>query len=72
MIIYRNEICKEFALTMDHKHCIGCVLVMEYMQKNFPDMTYGTEEQWIEESAFCQLHERDIFSQFFKDKGIGN
>jgi len=72
MILYRNEICREFALTVDHKHCIGCTLVMDYMMKNFPQLPYGTEQQWIEETAFCQLHERDILAQFLKDRGIGS
>lgn len=71
MIARRNEICREFALTIDHKHCIGCTLVMDYMMKNHKDLPYGTEQQWIEESAFCQLHERDIFAQFLKDRGVG-
>lgn len=64
MIEYRSSICHQHAIDIDHQHCIGCVLVMEHMQKNFPQMAYGTEEQWVEEAAFCQIHERDIFAEF--------
>lgn len=65
MIQHRNSVCYEHALNVDHRHCIGCVLVMKHMQENFPNMQYGTEEQWVQESAFCALHERELFREFF-------
>lgn len=70
MIAWRQAVCFEHALTIDHKHCIGCTLVMEHMQKNHPSMEYGTEDQWVQESAFCALHEREIFKEFLRTKGI--
>jgi len=72
MIQNRNLICSEHALNVDHGHCIGCVLVMKYMKDNFPDMQYGTMEQWAEESAFCGRHEREIFSDFLISRGLGD
>jgi hypothetical protein len=72
MIAHRNEVCQEFALTVDHKHCIGCTLVMDYMKQHHPSLEYGTQEQWIEESAFCALHERQLFAEYLKSKGVGN
>jgi hypothetical protein len=72
MIAHRNEVCQEFALTVDHKHCIGCTLVMDYMKQHHPSLEYGTQEQWIEESAFCALHERQLFADYLKSRGVGN
>jgi len=69
MIEYRNSICNEHALNIDHRHCIGCMLVMKHMKENHPDMVYGTEKQWIEEAAFCARHEREIFDEFFRQEG---
>lgn len=69
MIAQRNAVCQEYALTVDHKHCIGCTLVMDYMKTHHPQMKYGSQEQWIEESAFCSLHERKIFEDYIKAHG---
>ena len=71
MIQHRNLICSENALNVDHGHCIGCLLVMKYMQDNFPTMQYGTIEQWAEESAYCSRHEREIFADFLLQRGLG-
>jgi len=71
MIAARNAVCQEYALTVDHKHCIGCTLVMDYMKNHHPAMEYGTQAQWIEESAFCSLHERQMFADFLKSRGVG-
>ena len=71
MIAARNAVCQEHALTVDHKHCIGCTLVMDYMQKHHPNLQYGTQQQWIEESAFCALHERQMFEDFLRSRGVG-
>ena len=71
MIQYRNTICNEHALNVDHRHCIGCSLVMQHMQENFPKMVYGTDQQWIEEAAFCARHEREIFREFFRREQAG-
>ena len=72
MIAHRNAVCEEFALTVDHKHCIGCTLVMDYMKTHHPHLEYGTEQQWIEETAFCALHERQLFEEHLKMRGVGN
>jgi hypothetical protein len=72
MVAHRNAVCEEFALTVDHRHCIGCTLVMDYMKTNFPNLQYGTQEQWIQESAFCALHERQLFADYLRSKGVGN
>lgn len=71
MIAARNAVCQEFALTIDHKHCIGCTLVVDYMKTHHPTMEYGTQQQWIEESAYCSLHERQMFADFLKSRGVG-
>lgn len=70
MIAFRQQVCTEHALTIDHKHCIGCLLVMDHMQKNHPNMVYGSEDQWVQESAFCAWHEREIFKEFLRQRGI--
>jgi hypothetical protein len=70
MIARRNEVCQEYALTINHQHCIGCMLVLEHMQRNHPEMKYGTVEQWVEESAYCGRHEREIFREFLRSKGL--
>jgi hypothetical protein len=66
LVAHRNQVCHENAITIDHKHCIGCVLVMRHMQDNHPGMEYGTEAQWIEESAFCAMHEVDLMRDFIE------
>ena len=71
MVAWRTEICPEHALTVNHQHTIGCVLVMDYMQKHHPNLAYGTQAQWIEEAGFCTLHERQIFIEFLRSRGIG-
>lgn len=71
MIAQRNAVCHEFALTVDHKHCIGCSLVMDYMKNHHPNLEYGSQAQWIEETAFCALHERKMFEDFLKARGVG-
>ena len=70
MIARRNEICREYALGVDHKHCVGCMLVLKYMEDNHPGTEYGTQDQWLQETAYCQLHEREIFKQFLIEQGI--
>ena len=69
LLLHRNEVCHQHVIEADHQHCIGCTLVMDHMRRNFPDMKYGTEEQWIEESAFCLAHERDILAEFISKGG---
>lgn len=71
MIAARNAVCQEHALTVNHKHCIGCVLVADYMKTHHPNLQYGTQDQWVEEAAFCALHERKMFEDFLKAKGVG-
>jgi hypothetical protein len=70
MIEYRQSVCQEYALTINHQHCIGCSLVLDFMQKEHPNMVYGSVDQWVIESAFCARHEREIFIDFLKTKGI--
>lgn len=70
MIAHRNAVCQEYALTINHRHCIGCTLVMDYMKAHHPNLEYGTQAQWVEESAFCALHERQLFETFLKDRGV--
>ena len=69
LLLYRNEVCYEHALTIDHKHTIGCTLVMKHMQATHPNLEYGTEAQWAEEAAYCLCHERDIIAEFLAKKG---
>lgn len=64
----RNAVCTENALNVDNKHCIGCMLVMKYMQEHHPNMVYGTIEQWAVEAAFCARHEREIMANFIKSR----
>lgn len=71
MIERRNAVCADHALTISHKHCIGCVLVMDHMRENHQNLEYGTQEQWVEETAYCQWHEREIFRQFLRERGVG-
>lgn len=59
----RTVVCHEYAMTVDHQHTIGCLLVMKHMKDNHPNMKYGTQAQWTEEAAFCQRHEREIFKR---------
>lgn len=70
MIAYRQSICTEYALTINHQHCIGCSLVLDFMQKEHPGTVYGSVDQWVIESAFCARHEREIFCDFLKTKGL--
>jgi hypothetical protein len=69
MIEERNVICTEHALNVDNKHCIGCLLVMKYMEEHHPKMVYGTIEQWAVEAAFCARHEREIMADFMRRRG---
>lgn len=69
LLLYRNSVCYDHALTIDHKHTIGCTLVMKHMQEHHPGMEYGTESQWAEEAAYCLCHERDIIAEFIAKKG---
>lgn len=68
MLLFRNAVCHEHALTINHNHCIGCALVMEYMEKNHANIEYGSQHQWEIESAFCLMHERDIIKDFLERK----
>ena len=68
MIAYRNAICDEYTLKVDHRHCIGCLLVMQYMKENHPNMQYGTKKQWEEEEGYCARHEREIFKEFMSQE----
>ena len=70
MIAQRNAVCDEYALKINHRHTIGCLLVQDYMQKNHANLPYGSQAQWVEESAFCALHERQMILDFFRSKGL--
>ena len=71
MLQWRNAVCHEHALTINHTHCIGCELVLRYMQKEHPNVEAGTQKQWELEAAFCLIHERDIIKEFIRSRSKG-
>lgn len=68
MLMFRSAVCHEWAINADHNHCIGCTLVLDFMRKHYPNMKYGSKEQWEMESAFCMHHESAIIAEFIRQK----
>ena len=68
MIAERMRVCHEYSLDVNHRHTIGCVLVLQHMKENHPHLNYGTQAQWDEEAAFCARHEREILKRFLVER----